>query len=223
MKRLPFDIADGPERRDMSAVGRRAPFYALWALALLAFGAGSFKSFGTTGSPRDEVLAMVPGPVMDLVPLGPARPSEIRPIEAVWRRDFDTCARRLTGGGHFSKSSGIVRASFGRPASPRERALIEPRMVACLAAGKPGKFCVPAYRAQFVEFARASLVRVTSVRGRGTLYAEAATPILREAATGLLRTGVVQPRDFRDLVRGHRAPALVTEIAEATGVPRRPC
>ena len=162
--------------------------------------------------------------------IGSARLDRVRPIRASWKRDFEACVKHLTRGGHFRKSSGIVRYAIMGGVSERDGELLEPRLVACMAEQKPGKFCANEYREAFVSFARSPARKAGLPKTDPEFSA-----ITRGALSRVIGSGVVRARDFLSLkemrislrqlrVRGARSvPPLVSAISRAHNAPPRPC
>ena len=210
MSHLPFRVVAPPENAPAPPRRRRAP------LALVAAAAAiGLSTLGAGG------LAVPGGAVLDLAPVGSVLGGSMRAVEASWSRDFAGCVREVTNGGSFSRSSGIARVTV-RGGSALDEALAEPRIVACLAAQTPGKFCDRSYRDRFVAFARPTAVRAGATATGPNSFAALARPIVRDALGRAMATGAVQPRDFRELRAAKGVPALV-HAAASEGVPPRPC
>lgn len=237
MSSLPFGVSDryeaktrprGPKttvREEGSGTGRAVKA----AAVLLACGAtfAHGYSFGTRQG-DDAAPLIASADRLDERAVGSIPRVSLRPVRASWTRDLAACAKRMTGGGHFTKSNGIVRVGFGEDVPTADRVLIEQRMVACMAGGKPGKFCDADYRDAFVAFANGPAWRAGTGRPvRATIGGETISadplPIVRASLRAVMRTGAVQPGDFRAWWPWGAKPGLVDEVAAATGVPPRPC
>ena len=222
MGRLPFKVSMGDPVPVPAAPKRTLRDVGIVAGVFLTVVAGGL-AYTLPSVPRTQVAAVVPTQLLDAMPVGSVGGSTISTISGSWDRDFAACAERLTRGGRFSKSSGIVRAKIRGRSTRRDRILLEPRMVACMAADKPGKFCNVPYREAFVEFARGSLVRAGAKARGPESFATLARPILRDSMRVLMRRGVVLPRDFMRLREWGAVPEFVREIAADMTIPRRPC
>ena len=223
MSRLGFKVSSGGSARAEARRTRR-PLAALAAAGTLCAVGGGALLVGASG----QGVSIAARPVLDGLAVGSIHTPEVGASQASWNRDFERCAQRLTQGGHYSKSSGIERVRFGGPHTVRDRLMIEPRMVSCLAAGRPAKFCDPDYRRNFVEFSR-SIIRRVSAGGRivhranGRSYEVDPAPLVRGALERVLRTGAVRPVHYREVRDWGAVPSLVAEVAAGVKKPTHLC